>query len=77
MKDQRHVPAAFYPGKDLVPIVQEARWAPGPVWTGAENFAPNGIFFQDSKRLFKRNRSPAYKMKYIMNTWNNSHAQIT
>ena len=27
------------PGKDLVPIVQEAEWAPGPVWT-AENLAP-------------------------------------
>jgi hypothetical protein len=24
------------PGKDPVPIVQEAGWAPGPVWTGAE-----------------------------------------
>ena len=27
----------FNPRKDLVPIVQEAGWAPGPVWTGAEN----------------------------------------
>jgi hypothetical protein len=24
-----------------VPILQEARWAPAPVWTGAENLAPN------------------------------------
>jgi len=24
----------FTPGKDPVPIVQEAGWAPGPVWTG-------------------------------------------
>jgi hypothetical protein len=23
----------FTPGKDPVPIVQEAGWAPGPVWT--------------------------------------------
>ena len=30
----------FTPGKDLVPIVQEAGWAPGPVWTGAENLPP-------------------------------------
>ena len=29
--------------KDPVPIVQEAGWAPGPVWTGAENLAPTGI----------------------------------
>jgi hypothetical protein len=28
------------PGKDPVPIVQEAGWAPGPVWTDAENLAP-------------------------------------
>ena len=33
----------FTPWKDPVPIVQEAGWAPGPVWTGAENFAPTGI----------------------------------
>ena len=31
------------PGKDPVPIVQEAGWASGPVWTGAENLAPTGI----------------------------------
>jgi len=33
----------FTPGKDPVPIVREAGWAPGPVWTGAENLAPTGI----------------------------------
>ena len=33
----------FTPGKDLVPIVQEAGWGPMPVWTGAENLAPTGI----------------------------------
>jgi hypothetical protein len=31
------------PGKYPVPIVQEAGWALGPVWTGAENLAPTGI----------------------------------
>ena len=36
-------PAAFNPGKEPVPIVQEAGWAPGPVWTGAENLAPPGF----------------------------------
>jgi len=30
----------FTPGKDPVPIVQEAGWAPASVWTGAENLAP-------------------------------------
>ena len=33
----------FTPGKDPVPIVQEAGWAPGPVWTGAENLDPPGF----------------------------------
>ena len=27
----------FTPGKDPVPILQEAGWAPGPVWTGAKS----------------------------------------
>ena len=27
----------FTPGKDPVPIVQEAAWAPGPVWTGGKS----------------------------------------
>jgi hypothetical protein len=39
----RHAPAAFTPGKDPAPIVQEAGWTPGPVWIGAENLAPTGI----------------------------------
>ena len=26
----------FTPGKDPVPILQEAGWAPGPVWTGGK-----------------------------------------
>ena len=29
----------FTPRKDPLPIVQEAGWAPGPVWTGAENLS--------------------------------------
>jgi hypothetical protein len=33
----------FILGKDPIPIVQEAGWAPEPVWTGAENLAPTGI----------------------------------
>ena len=37
----------FTPGKDPVLIVQEAGWAPGPVWTGAENLTPTGIRSSD------------------------------
>ena len=33
----------FAPGKDPVPILQEAGWAPGPVWIDAENLVPTGI----------------------------------
>ena len=43
VRGQGHALVTLYPGKDPVPIVQEARWAPGPVWTGAENLAPTGI----------------------------------
>ena len=35
--------ALFTPGKDPVLIVQEAGWAPGPVWRGVENLAATGI----------------------------------
>ena len=34
---QPHAPAASTPGKDQVPIVQEAGWAPEPVWTGGKS----------------------------------------
>jgi hypothetical protein len=36
-------PGRFTLGKDPVPIVYEAGWAPGTVWMGAENLAPTGI----------------------------------
>ena len=35
--DQPHAPAACTPGEDPVPIVHEAGWAPGPVWTGGKS----------------------------------------
>ena len=57
---QRHVPAAFTPGKDPVMIVQEAGWAPGPVWIGAENLALTGI---RSPNLPARSES-LYRMSY-------------
>jgi len=34
---QPHTAAASTPRKDPVPIVQEAGWAPGPVWTGVKS----------------------------------------
>jgi hypothetical protein len=37
----------FTSKKDLVPIVQDSGWAPGLVWTGAENLAPTWIWSPD------------------------------
>jgi len=55
----------FTPGKDPVPIVKEAGWAPGPVWTVAENLAPTGIRSTDrparSQSLY-RLRCPAHQI---------------
>ena len=50
----------FTPEKDPVPIVQETGWAPGQVWTGAENLAPNGIRSPD---LPGRSES-LYRLRY-------------
>ena len=45
-------PRPPYPlGKDPVPIVQAAGWAPGLVWTGAENIVPTGIRSPDRPAL--------------------------
>jgi hypothetical protein len=35
-------PGYFNPGKDPIPIVQEAGRSPGQLWPGAENIAPSG-----------------------------------
>jgi hypothetical protein len=62
---QRHTPAALYPGKDPVPIVQEAGWAPRPVWTGVENLAPTGI---RSTNRPARSQS-LYRLRYAAHVW--------
>jgi len=43
VRGQRHAPAVFYVGKEPLPIVREARWAPRPNWTRAENLTPTVI----------------------------------
>jgi hypothetical protein len=49
---QCHTPPALPPGERYpVPIVQEAGWARGPVWTGAENLDPGGIRSPDRPAL--------------------------
>jgi len=50
----------FTPRKYPVPIVQEAEWAPGPVWTGAQNIAPTGIRSPDCPT----HRQSLYQLSY-------------
>ena len=40
---QRHAPADLPPGKDPIPIALKAKWAPGPVWKGAQDLTPTGF----------------------------------
>ena len=62
----------FTPGKDPVPIVREAGWAPGPVWTGAENLDPTEIRSPDrparSQSLY-RLRYPAHCIYVYFNNY--------
>ena len=51
----------FTPGKDPVSIVQEAGWASGPVWTGAENLAPTGIWSPDRPA----HSQSLYRLRYL------------
>ena len=57
---QRYAPAAPYPGKDPVPIVQEAVWASGPVWRCAENLTSTGIRSPDRSAR----RQSLYRLRY-------------
>jgi hypothetical protein len=56
------------PGKDPVPIVQEAGWAPGPVWTGAEYLTLTGVRSPDrparSQWLYRLSY-PAHRLYFL------------
>ena len=43
VSSQRHPLTDLPRERDPVPLVQEAGWAAGPVWTGDENLTPTGI----------------------------------
>jgi len=58
---QRHAPTALTPGKDPVPIVQEAGMVPGPVWTHAENLAPHPPGFD--LRTVQPRRERLYRLR--------------
>ena len=59
----------FTPGKDPVPIVQEAGWTPGPVWTGAENLAPPGFDPRTVQPVARRYTDGATRHTYQRSTW--------
>jgi hypothetical protein len=66
VRGQRLPPATLYPRrKDPVPIVQKAGWAPGPVWTGAENLAPTGIRSSDHPPCSQS----LYRLSYPTHDW--------
>ena len=54
-------PRPLYPGERIpVPIIQQAEWAPWPVWTSAENLAPPGIRPPDSPSRSESLYRPRY-----------------
>jgi len=77
----------FTPGKDPVPIVQEAGWVPGLVRTGAQNLAHAGMWSPDRparSQMLLRLPYPAHwniwsslKKSAIAKTQNISHLNLT
>ena len=58
----------FTPGKDPVPILQEAGWAPGPVWTGGKS-RPHRDSIPDrpaSRQSLYRLSYPAHTSSHLM-----------
>ena len=77
VRGQRHAPAALYPGKDQVPIVQEAGWALGPVWTGAENLAPPGFDPRAAQPVASRYIDDATRPTFYSEEWSFSCTAIS
>ena len=63
----------FTPGNDSVPIVQEAGWTPGPVWTSAKNVTPIGILSPDlparSQSLYRLSYPGPQKSGEVFRKW--------
>jgi hypothetical protein len=51
---QRHAPASLPPGKIPGTHFIGGWWAPGPVWTGAENSPPPGFDLQTVQSVASR-----------------------
>ena len=60
-----------------VPIAQEAGWAPGPVWTGAENISSTGFRSLDrparSQSLFQPIMANVRTHNFIPRNFSNTH----
>jgi hypothetical protein len=63
LSGQQHACFALYPGKDAVPILQEAGWAPGSV-SGVENLVPNEI----RSRRVQFVAQSLYRLRHSANT---------
>jgi hypothetical protein len=69
-------PGRFTPGKDPVPIVQEAEWAPGPVRTGAENLASTGIRSPDRPARSESLYRLSYLLMHILQFLDNRQGSV-
>ena len=58
----------FTPGKDPVPIVQEAGWAPGLVWTGGKSRS-TGIQSPDRPACSQSLFQLSYPAHTVINTF--------
>ena len=59
------------PGKDPVPILQEAGWTPGPIWTGGKS-RPH----RDSIPDCPARSQSLYRLSYLIHTHTNTHTHI-
>ena len=68
----------FTPEKDPTPILQEARWAPGPVWTGGKS-RPHGNSIPDcparSQSLYRLSY-PVHNVLIHTHTHTHTHTHI-
>ena len=65
LEGQPHTPAASTPGKDTVPILKEAGWAPGPFWRG-EKSRP----YRNSIPDRPAHRQSLYRLSYSAQKYN-------
>jgi hypothetical protein len=75
-------PCRFISGNDAIPILQDAGWAPGPVWTGAENLAHTGFRSLDrpagSESRHRLSYAGPHKFVRVANVtrWDNSELHV-